>query len=80
MSEENDEKIHLAVKRAIPPVADCELQRDLWPRMLRRLSGFEMLVERRPAQMPWFEWALLGLLALWILFFPEAIPLLLYQL
>ncbi len=80
MSEGNDEKIHLAVKRAIPPVANRELQRDLWPRMLRRLSGFEMPVEQRPVRMPWFDWALLGLIAVWILFFPEAIPLLLYQL
>ncbi len=73
MSEGNDEKICIVVKRAIPPVANRELQRDLWPQMLRRL-------EQRPAQMPWLDWALLGLLGVWILFFPEAIPLLLYQL
>ena len=73
MSEGNDEKIRIVLKRMIPPVANRELQRDLWPRMLRRL-------EHRPAQMLWVDWALLGLLGAWILFFPEAIPLLLYQL
>ncbi len=73
MNEGNDEKIRIVLKRAIPPVENRELQRDLWPRMLRRL-------EPHPAQMPWLDWALLGFLAVWILLSPEAIPLLLYQL
>ncbi len=73
MNEGNNEKIRKLIRKTIPPVADGELKRDLWPQMLRRL-------EDRPAQIPWFDWALLGLLALWFLSFPEAIPLLLYQL
>jgi hypothetical protein len=73
MSEGNDEKIRRVLRKAIPPVADREQKRDLWPHMLRRL-------EERPAQLPWFDWALLGFLVLCFLFFPEAIPLLLYQL
>jgi hypothetical protein len=29
---------------------------------------------------PWFDWALLGAVAVWLGFFPRAIPLLLYYL
>jgi hypothetical protein len=73
MSEENNEKIREVLRRAIPPVADRELKRDLWPQMLRRL-------EERPAQVPWFDWALLAVPAIWFFFSPEAIPILLYHL
>ncbi len=73
MSEENNEKIRELLRRAIPPVADRELKRDLWRRMLRRL-------EERPGQVPWFDWALAALLAILLLFSPEAIPVLLYHL
>ncbi len=73
MSEANNEKIRELLRKAIPPVADRELQRDLWPQMLRRLA-------ERPAQVPWFDWALVALLAIWFSFSPEAIPILLYHL
>ena len=73
MSEENNEKIREALRRAIPPLTDRELKRDLWPQMLRRL-------EVRPARIPWFDWALVALLAIWFFFSPEAIPILLYHL
>ena len=73
MSEANNEKMRELLRRAIPPVADRELRRDLWPQMLRRL-------EERPAQVPWFDWALLAVLAIWFFFSPEAIPILLYHL
>ena len=73
MNEENNEKIREALRRAIPPVADRELKRDLWPQMLRRL-------EERPGQVLWFDWALVGALAMWFFFFPEGILVLLYHL
>ncbi len=73
MSEKNNEKIREVLRRAIPPVADRELKRDLWPQMLRRL-------EERPAQVPWFDWALLAVPAIWFFLSPEAIPILLYHL
>ncbi len=73
MSEENNEEIREVLRRAIPPVVDPQLKRDLWPQMLRRL-------EERPAQVPWFDWALVALLAIWFSFSPEAIPILLYHL
>ena len=73
MSETNDEKMREALRRAIPPVTDPELPRDLWPEMLRRL-------EQRPTRVPWFDWALAALLAALFFIFPEAIPVLLYHL
>ena len=73
MSEANNEKIREFLRKAIPPVADRELKRDLWPQMLRRLA-------ERPAQVPWFDWALLAVPAIWFFFSPEAIPILLYHL
>ena len=73
MSEANNEKIRYVLRRAIPPMADRELKRDLWPQMLRRL-------EERTTQVPWFDWALVALLAIWFSFSPEAIPVLLYHL
>jgi hypothetical protein len=41
--------------------------------MLRRLA-------ERPAELPWFDWALLAVLPVWFLFFPETIPIMLYHL
>ena len=73
MSEANNEKMRELLRRAILPVADRELKRDLWPQMLRRLA-------EQPAQVPWFDWALLAVLAIWLFFSPEAIPILLYHL
>ncbi len=73
MSEQNDERIRESLRKSIAPAADRELKRDLWPQMLRRL-------EERPAQVPWFDWALVALLAIWFFFSPEAIPVLLYHL
>ena len=73
MSEENNGKIRYVLRSAIPPMADRELRRDLWPQMLRRLA-------EQPAQVPWFDWALLAVPAIWFFFSPEAIPILLYHL
>ncbi len=73
MSEENNEKIRAVLRRAIPPVTDRELKRDLWPQMLRRL-------EERPARVPWFDWALVAVVAIWLFFSPETILVLLYHL
>jgi hypothetical protein len=68
--------IEQLLKRALPPVSlspDAEPRRDLWPAMLKRL-------EARPIAVPWFDWALLATVAAWLVFFPGAIPLLLYHL
>jgi hypothetical protein len=72
MNERDAEDIGRILRKAIPP-ADTELRRDLWPRMLRRL-------EEPPSAVPWLDWALVALIAAWVLLFPEAIPVLLYHL
>jgi hypothetical protein len=72
MMDHNDQEIRELLKQSIRP-ANQELERDLWPQMLRRL-------EERSAAVPWFDWALLVLVALWFLLVPNTIPMLLYHL
>ena len=72
MNNKEDEKIQTLLKQAMAPV-DRELERDLWPQMLRRL-------EQRAAAVPWFDWALLALLVVGLLISPHTIPVLLYHL
>lgn len=68
-----DEPIQNLLKKALPP-AQGELQHDLWPQMLNRLS------ERPVTTVPWFDWALIAALILVLLVAPRSIPLLLYHL
>ena len=78
MNEHDQERIEQLLKKSLPPVsarAGSELPRDLWPAMLKRMDD-----EARPAAVPWFDWALLAAVAAWLVFFPGAIPVLLYHL
>jgi hypothetical protein len=68
----NDEKIRELLKQRFAP-ENRELQRDLWPQMLRRLG-------ERTARVPWFDWALLALVVLCLVLVPNTIPMLLYHL
>lgn len=61
------------LRRALPPMGDVELGRDLWPAMLRRMA-------ERPVRITWLDWALAGAATVWLAVFPEAIGVLLYQL
>jgi hypothetical protein len=72
MNHHNDEKVHELLKQSIRPMS-AELERDLWPQMLRRL-------EERSAAVPWFDWALLALVTLGLILVPSTIPMLLYHL
>ena len=72
MNDHDDEKIRELLKQSLHP-RNKELERDLWPQMLRRL-------EERSAAVPWFDWALLAVVALCLLLVPNMIPLLLYHL
>jgi hypothetical protein len=73
MSEDINGRFGGLLRTAVPPMADCELARDLWPQMLRRLDE-----TRTPV--PWFDWALVALVAFWALSSPKMIPILLFHL
>lgn len=66
-------ELQALLKRELPPCETAELQRDLWPRMLRRLDA-------KTPRVPWFDWALAAAVVAMLLLFPSAIPALLYQL
>jgi hypothetical protein len=72
-NEENNKEIKELLQRSIAPMKNTELQRDLWPQMLRRL-------EQQPLRVPWFDWALAAIAAAFLLLFPGTIPALLYHL
>ena len=61
------------LRSAIPPLRQTELSRDLWPAMLQKMSEPRIRV-------PWFDWALATVAAAVLIFFPGAIPALLYHL
>ena len=70
---ERDEALKELLQRAAGGPADRELNRDLWPEMLRR-------IERPPVRVPWWDWALAAALLLCLLLFPQTILAVLYQL
>ena len=69
----NHDRLRNALRQALPPITSTEPARDLWPRMLQRL-------DERAIRTSWLDWALLALLLVWVLVFPETIPGLLYHL
>ncbi len=73
MNERNDERFRELLRKVIAPVANSELKRDLWPQMLRKLH-------QQAIRVPWYDWALAALLAVWLYLFPEAILALVYHL
>ena len=70
---EDFETIRRLLRSALPPVGEAELERDLWPRMRRRLEAPVL----RPSRL---DWALAASLLAWFLAFPQALPSLLYHL
>ncbi|HEY6944797.1 MAG TPA: hypothetical protein VI431_06630 [Candidatus Acidoferrum sp.] len=73
LQHEDEKELRALLQREFPPLQNAELQRDLWPQMLRRLDA-------PPFRVPWFDWALAAAVAAALLLFPSAIPALLYQL
>jgi hypothetical protein len=74
MNAHDEDRMKKLLQQALPPVdGEPEPRRDLWPAVLRGLDA-------RPAATPWFDWALLAGLAGLAVFFPTAIPVLLYYL
>ena len=77
MNAHDENQIKQLLKQALPPVEpNAEPERDLWPAVLRRLD--EDAAQRRAV--PWFDWALLGGLAVFAVSFPATIPVFLYYL
>ena len=72
MTEHDDRQIREALRQSFPP-AKTELSRDLWPEVLRELDA-------RPARVPWYDWALIGLSAAVFLSFPQLILVFAYHL
>lgn len=73
MNEGNDKRFRELLRENIAPLANASLKRDLWPEMRRKL-------EEPGTRVPWFDWALVALVAILCLFFPEAVPGLLFHL
>jgi len=74
MNQQNGMELRKLLKQTITPMTPTELQRDLWPEMLKRLDRPESV------RVPWFDWALAALLSAALLLFPGVIPALLYHL
>jgi hypothetical protein len=72
-NDQNHEELKTLLRKVIPAVKDTELRRDLWPEMLEKLS-------EQPLRVPWFDWALAAIVSAALIFFPGAIPALLYHL
>ena len=72
MQEHDNGKMREALRLAFPAV-DQELERDLWPLMLRRM-------EQRHLGVPWYDWVLAGAVTVAFVFFPKLVLLLAYHL
>ena len=70
---ERDDELQAALKRAMPPMDEINLERDLWPQMERRLAS-------EPVRFVWLDWGLAAAAILWLLLFPEILLPLLYHL
>jgi hypothetical protein len=86
MSEQEQKKLADLLKHSMPPV-NRELNRDLWPRVLRRLDERSahrnwfaaMFSGAALSAVPWFDWALLAVLIVGVCIFPNSIPIWLYH-
>jgi hypothetical protein len=77
MNAHDENRIKELLKQALPPVErNAEPERDLWPAVLRKLDADT--AQRN--SVPWFDWALLGGLAIFAASFPATIPVFLYYL
>ena len=73
MDNHEDREIRRLLRRAVPPVGESEFDKDLQPRLNRKLGGCHV-----PSL--WFDLVLIAAAILWLVFLPEVIPGLLCQL
>ena len=71
MTNEDDKELRALLKGAFPPATGAELQRDLWPAVLRR-------VQEKDGATPWFDWALAGGVFVWLALNPKVVLVLFY--
>ena len=69
---ELDRELQRALQASFAMEGQEELQRDLWPQLLRRMDEGAVTVSR-------FDWVLAALLLLGLILFPQGIPALLYH-
>lgn len=66
------------LRSAMPRVGDDpQMDRDLWPAMLRRMDEGSV---HGVTRVPWFDWALAGGLVAFAAIVPRVIPVILYYL
>ena len=73
MTRQDDERLEKMIQEALPPLTQTRLERNLWPRMRRRL-------DEGTSAISWLDWSLAAASLLWLAIFPEAIPALLFHL
>jgi len=74
MNPLEQERLKKLLKQALPPVDESpEPACDLWPAVLRRL-------DQGHTRVPWFDWALLAGVGVFVAFTPAWIPVILYYL
>ena len=76
--DEELQRVEQLLRTSLPPVgSEPEQDRDLWPTMLRRMDE---QASRGAAAVPWFDWALGGVLLAFAAVVPRTIPVILYYL
>jgi len=79
MSAHDEDRTKQLLKHALPQLeSDPEPERDLWPKMLRRIDARP--VSQFKPRWVWFDWAVLAGLATVTVTFPSSIALLVYYL
>ena len=86
MNENEQGQLAGRLKHSLKPM-NRELDRDLWPKMLRRLDAevhdrqwlATLLSPTALSSVPWFDWALLAVLVAGACVFPKSIPIWLYH-
>jgi hypothetical protein len=86
MNEQGQKKLADVLKQSLTPV-DRELNRDLWPKMLRRFeqdSGnrrwlWGLFSASALSSVPLVDWTLLAVLIVGVCAFPRSIPIWLYH-
>jgi len=73
MNDRELQELGKKLRDAVPPLRQPELNRDLWPAMLQKTN-------KPRVRVPWFDWLLAAAAVAVLIFFPGAIPALLYHL